>query len=50
MVDQKHVLADKFRNPSWIAHLAYLADMFEYVNSEYIEQRIAKQKHQYYFD
>ncbi|XP_023709794.1 protein FAM200A-like [Cryptotermes secundus] len=33
MVDQKHVLADKFTNSSWVAHLAYLADIFEYVNA-----------------
>ncbi|XP_023720331.1 protein FAM200A-like [Cryptotermes secundus] len=33
MVDQKHVLADNFTNFSWVAHLAYLADIFEYVNA-----------------
>ncbi|XP_026579563.1 protein ZBED8-like [Pseudonaja textilis] len=32
MVEQKHVLAEKFTNPLWVAHLAYLADMFEHVN------------------
>jgi hypothetical protein len=32
MVDQKNILADKFKNPSWIAPLAYLADIFENIN------------------
>jgi hypothetical protein len=32
LVDQRHVLADKFTNSSWVAHLAYLADIFGYVN------------------
>lgn len=33
MIDQKHVLADKFVNPSWVAHLAYSADMLEHMNA-----------------
>lgn len=40
MVDQKNILADKFKNPSWVAHLAYLTDIFEN-----IEQRIARKKY-----
>ena len=29
MYNQKNILADKFKNPSWVAHLAYLTDIFE---------------------
>lgn len=32
MVDQKNILADKFKNSSWVAYLAYLADIFESIN------------------
>ena len=32
MVDRKNILADKFKNPSWVAYLAYLADIFENIN------------------
>ena len=32
MVDQKNILADKFKNSSWAAYLAYLADIFESIN------------------
>jgi hypothetical protein len=33
LVDQKHVLALKFTNFSWVAHLAYLSDIFRYVKA-----------------
>jgi hypothetical protein len=33
LVDQKHVFADKFTNSSWVAHLAYLGDIFGYTNA-----------------
>jgi hypothetical protein len=33
MVDQKHVLADKFTKSSWVTHLAKLEDIFEHVNA-----------------
>lgn len=32
MVDQKNILAYKFKNSSWVAYLAYLADIFESIN------------------
>ncbi|CAG9838974.1 unnamed protein product [Diabrotica balteata] len=32
MVDQKNILADKFKNSSRVAYLAYLADIFESIN------------------
>jgi hypothetical protein len=33
LVDRRHVLADKFTNSSWVEYLAYLADIFGYVNA-----------------
>uniref|UniRef100_A0A8C4SQ16 DUF4371 domain-containing protein n=1 Tax=Erpetoichthys calabaricus TaxID=27687 RepID=A0A8C4SQ16_ERPCA len=33
LTDQKHILADKFINTLWVAHLAYLTDVFEHVNA-----------------
>ena len=32
MFDQKNILADKFKNSSWVAHLAYLTDIYESMN------------------
>lgn len=33
LAEQKHVLTEKFMNYSWAAHLAYLVDIFEHVNT-----------------
>lgn len=33
LAGQQHVLAEKFTNYCWVAHLAYLADIFEHVNA-----------------
>lgn len=32
MVDQKNILADQFKNSSWVAYLTYLPDIFESIN------------------
>ena len=32
MFDPKNILADKFKNPSWVAHFVYLTDIFASVN------------------
>ena len=32
MFIQKNIPADKFKNPSWVEHFAYLTDIFESMN------------------